>query len=285
LVRHDSSGILIEITMKRSYKRHRNPNNSEKAEKPFFSAKNQQNPTFFQRKMKVGQPGDKFEKEADDAAQSVVQQQPETVQRVTLATPAEDEKLGTAEARMEKDKYIQEQTQREEEAPDMQQKDHEEELQPMSQKDEEVDGESLQKQEEEEEALQTQGMEEEEELQAQGMEEEEELQAKKKNQQFASPTTSKRIKKSKGKGKALSGSTKEEMEQAFGADFSEVVIHTDQEAQDLNQKLNAQAFTQGHDIYFNKDKFHPETSEGKKLLAHELTHVLQQNGKKKKKKK
>ncbi|MGI9542139.1 MAG: eCIS core domain-containing protein, partial [Cyclobacteriaceae bacterium] len=56
----------------------------------------------------------------------------------------------------------------------------------------------------------------------------------------------------------------------------------DSEARELNQQLGAQAFTQGRDIYFNSDKYHPETASGKRLLAHELTHVIQQKGKKKK---
>jgi len=46
----------------------------------------------------------------------------------------------------------------------------------------------------------------------------------------------------------------------------------------MNKELNAQAFTHGRDIYFNAGKYDPESTQGKKLLAHELTHVVQQTG-------
>ncbi|GAA0879196.1 hypothetical protein GCM10009119_21640 [Algoriphagus jejuensis] len=68
------------------------------------------------------------------------------------------------------------------------------------------------------------------------------------------------------------------MERSFGSDFSEVRIHTDTYATDLSKRLNAKAFTHGSDIYFNSEKFETQTQGGKKLLAHELTHVIQQSG-------
>ena len=66
------------------------------------------------------------------------------------------------------------------------------------------------------------------------------------------------------------------MEQSFGADFSNVNIHRDSDANQLSSAINAQAFAYGNDVYFNQGKFNPDTKEGKHLLAHELTHVLQQ---------
>ena len=69
-----------------------------------------------------------------------------------------------------------------------------------------------------------------------------------------------------------------EMEAAFGADFGGVRVHTDDRAVALNNALQARAFTQGSDIYFNQGEYHPQTDEGKHLLAHELTHVIQQEG-------
>jgi len=66
------------------------------------------------------------------------------------------------------------------------------------------------------------------------------------------------------------------MESRFGADFSEVRIHTGEYASSLSKDLNAQAFTVGRDIYFNDGKFSQESFDGKHLLAHELTHVAQQ---------
>jgi hypothetical protein len=68
------------------------------------------------------------------------------------------------------------------------------------------------------------------------------------------------------------------MEPRFGADFGGVRVHTGGEADQLNRQLNAQAFTHGQDIYMGAGKYDPASSDGKKLLAHELTHVVQQNG-------
>ena len=86
-----------------------------------------------------------------------------------------------------------------------------------------------------------------------------------------------RLDKSKGGGQPLPEETKAEMEGSFSADFSEVRVHTDGEAEQMNQELGAQAFTHGADIYFNKDKYRPDSLDGKRLLAHELTHTLQQD--------
>ncbi|MDZ7695034.1 MAG: DUF4157 domain-containing protein [Balneolaceae bacterium] len=66
------------------------------------------------------------------------------------------------------------------------------------------------------------------------------------------------------------------MEPRFGADFSNVRIHTGSEAAKLSQDINAQAFTHGRDIYFNNEKYNPDSSSGKHLIAHELTHTIQQ---------
>lgn len=81
---------------------------------------------------------------------------------------------------------------------------------------------------------------------------------------------------SKGNGSQLSSSTKTEMESGFGSDFSNVRIHTDEKSIQMNEEIGAQAFTNGSDIYFNEGKFQPESTSGKHLLAHELTHTVQQ---------
>src|SRR5688572_14378903 len=77
-------------------------------------------------------------------------------------------------------------------------------------------------------------------------------------------------------GKSLPPSTQSQMESAFGTGFKDVNIHTDEEAAAKSRDLQAQAFTYGQDIYFNKGKFKPGTIEGDALLAHELAHTLQQ---------
>jgi hypothetical protein len=83
---------------------------------------------------------------------------------------------------------------------------------------------------------------------------------------------------SKGKGTPMAAQTRDNMESAFGQDFSAVRIHSNSEAAAMNQSVGAQAFAHGNDIYFNEGKYAPETSSGAHLLAHELTHTVQQGG-------
>lgn len=85
---------------------------------------------------------------------------------------------------------------------------------------------------------------------------------------------------SKGSGSALPGHTRTFMESRFSADFGDVRIHTDNTAQQLSRSINAQAFAHGNDIYFNSGKFAPDSSSGATLLAHELTHTIQQGASK-----
>ncbi|MFP3643374.1 DUF4157 domain-containing protein [Paraburkholderia sp. SIMBA_054] len=66
------------------------------------------------------------------------------------------------------------------------------------------------------------------------------------------------------------------METRFRADFGAVRIHTDAHAATLSAKLNAQAFTVGRDVYFARGQFNPDTADGRELIAHELTHTIQQ---------
>nr|WP_315157174.1 DUF4157 domain-containing protein [uncultured Flavobacterium sp.] len=77
-------------------------------------------------------------------------------------------------------------------------------------------------------------------------------------------------------GSPLSSNIKTEMESGFGADFSKVRIHNDSNAVQMNKQLGSQAFATGNDIYFNEGKFNPSSQSGKHLLAHELTHTVQQ---------
>ncbi|WP_240345196.1 DUF4157 domain-containing protein [Flavobacterium sp. CLA17] len=81
---------------------------------------------------------------------------------------------------------------------------------------------------------------------------------------------------SKGGGSPLSGKVKTEMESGIGADFSNVRIHNDSSAVQMNKQLGAQAFATGNNIYFNEGKYNPNSQSGKHLLAHELTHTVQQ---------
>ena len=81
-----------------------------------------------------------------------------------------------------------------------------------------------------------------------------------------------RIESRRGGGAPMDDNTRENMEGAFGADFSNVRIHTDSEAADLSNSVQARAFTTGSDIYFNEG----ESPQNQELLAHELTHTIQQ---------
>ncbi|MFK7785291.1 MAG: DUF4157 domain-containing protein, partial [Crocinitomicaceae bacterium] len=81
---------------------------------------------------------------------------------------------------------------------------------------------------------------------------------------------------SAGKGGRMDAATLGEMNEGFGTDFSSVNIHTGSEAVQMSQDLGAQAFTHGNDVYFNQGKYAPSSKEGKHLLAHELTHTIQQ---------
>jgi len=79
-------------------------------------------------------------------------------------------------------------------------------------------------------------------------------------------------------GVPLSDNVRQPMESAFNADFSSVKVHTDNQSDHLNRSLSARAFTSGQDIFFRSGEYNPSSSSGKELLAHELTHTVQQGG-------
>ncbi len=82
-----------------------------------------------------------------------------------------------------------------------------------------------------------------------------------------------------GGGRQMPEGLRNMMESGFGQDFSQVRLHTDNEAASMSSSIHAKAFTLGNDIYFNRGQFAPETTEGQRLVAHELTHVVQGTGK------
>lgn len=206
---------------------------------PFFSQSVQM--PFFpgQAKLNVGHPGDKYEQEADAVAEKVVANSGEHP-FFFAATPSAN----------------------------VQQKPLAESITPLVQQKEEEDEKIQMKvKEEEEEAVQMQASE----------EEEEELQTKAEKTKGSGTTkTEQLLSSSRGGGKPMNAGTQQEMENSFGADFSNVRIHTDNIAVHMNKDLGAHAFTSGNDIYFNRGRYKPELAVGKKLLAHELTHTVQQ---------
>ena len=96
------------------------------------------------------------------------------------------------------------------------------------------------------------------------------------NPGFSEMETENQIAGLSGNGNQIDPEIRSGMEQRFGADFSGVKIHSDSSAAALSNRLGAHAFTTGNDIFFNSGKYSPETLSGKHLLAHELTHTIQQ---------
>lgn len=84
------------------------------------------------------------------------------------------------------------------------------------------------------------------------------------------------IDSSRGGGQTLDKTVGAQIGGALGADFSNVHVHTDAKSDSLNRSLSAKAFTLGNDIFFSQGAYNPGTHGGKELLAHELTHVVQQ---------
>jgi hypothetical protein len=77
-------------------------------------------------------------------------------------------------------------------------------------------------------------------------------------------------------GAPLPGAVQKGFEERLGEDLSQVRIHTDDRSATTARQLNAKAFTVGNDVVFGKGQFQPDTASGKRLIAHELTHVRQQ---------
>jgi hypothetical protein len=102
------------------------------------------------------------------------------------------------------------------------------------------------------------------------------IQAKGEGNSSVGASTSNAIKSSLRSGSNLDVQTNNFMSQRFGHNFDDVKIHNDSHAAQLSQDLHAKAFTVGKDIYFNQNQYNPNSEGGKHLLAHELTHVVQQ---------
>lgn len=96
-------------------------------------------------------------------------------------------------------------------------------------------------------------------------------------QHEASQPVFERIQARRGSGAPLPEAVQRHLEQGLNYDLSAVRIHDDQEADKLARKVNAIAFTSGQDVYFQSGKFDPNTQTGLELLAHEVTHTVQQS--------
>jgi hypothetical protein len=224
-----------------------------------------------QKKLKTGTVGDKYETEADHVADKVVNntsssggllQSKEQVQQKPIS-----ETISSVQAKdmKEEDKSVQKKSDKKEEEKPVQKKSDEKEqdktVQAKCTDCEKEDKVQKKDQKEEEKPVQKKEQNPETEIH------DNELEGK--------------LDHSKGNGTGLDKKTKEEMESGFGTDFSNVKIHTDTNAVQMSQELGAQAFTNGNDVYFNKGKYNPGSKEGKHLLAHELTHTVQQGNRSK----
>lgn len=247
----------------------------ERSRSPFFNLthdESKQHPSFFQTQLKTGEKGDKYEKEADNAAEKVAN-------KVSASPEPVVQKQDISAVQMSSLKENEQKT--------AQKMDKEEEQKPVQKAEKKEEDKPVQKEEKKEEDKPVQKAEAEENNDVQPKHEEEEknehppIMRKEKEGSRANKGSdiADRIKKTKGKGQPMAEKTAQEMKQAFGADFSNVNIHTDEQAASLNKDLHSIAFTNGSDIYFAEGQYNPDSSSGKTLLAHELTHVIQQTGK------
>ncbi|MEM9896026.1 MAG: DUF4157 domain-containing protein, partial [Bacteroidota bacterium] len=243
---------------------------------------------FVQPKVKVGQPGDKYEVEADQVADQVVNKQQQGAASTIKATPASVQTMSEDEQIQEKPiaERIQPVTHLSGISP-LQRMEEEEPVQLQEEEVQTMPEEDIQMQEDEEVQMMSEEdvqMQEEEEVQMQEeedvqLQEEEEVQARENPGSTGlntTPSIGRTIRNTRGQGSPLPGGVQTQMESGFGADFSGVRIHTGSESVAMNQTLGAQAFTNGNDIHFNQNRFNPATTEGQTLLAHELTHTIQQ---------
>ena len=183
-----------------------------------------------QAKLTIGEPGDKYEREADSVAAEVVNR---------INSPQQKQQQA-----------VQRQSELEEEKEELQTK-----LLPEIQR----------------EVMLEEGK--------------EELQAKSMLQRLeatggseASMDLESAINSARGGGQSLDAGLQQSMGQAMGADFSGVKIHTDSQSDQLNKSIQARAFTTGQDVFFRQGEYNPGSRGGQELIAHELTHVVQQSG-------
>lgn len=203
-----------------------------------------------QAKLTEGKADDKYEKEADWMADSVVERS---------ATPDIQNKCEDCES-----------------SKDHQSKPLAHSITPFVQRKETLEEENISFKEEGVEPELTN------QVQRKEVDEEEEMsiQAKSPLERPIPPTTMSTVESTlnagNGLGYGLSEIIRKDMEAGYGVDLSKVRIHTDETAVSMNELLGAQAFTYGWDVFFNRNKYRPYTNDGKFLLAHELAHTLQQ---------
>jgi hypothetical protein len=242
----------------------------------FENSNSRSNLYSVQPKLTIGQPNDKYEQEADQVASQVVNNinNPSQVAQKQETPEEEVQTKPLSES-------IQRQEEREEE--ELARKPLPESLQRQINEEDEGEEEVMPKLE----SIQRQPMEEEEEMMQPKLEslqrqeeEEEEVQPKSTGgtQANASLGLEQSIQQARGNGQGLDHNIRQPMENAFGVDFSGVRVHTDSTSDMMNRSIQARAFTTGQDVFFRQGEYNPSNRGGQELLAHELTHVVQQTG-------
>lgn len=235
-------------------------------------------------KLKVGQPNDQYEQEADRVAEQVTNMPAPAAGRG--AATAGSAAGGTVQraAAMEEDKRFVGPHEKfdgpHEEDESIQRAEMKEEEPVQRQAGEEEESVQRQAGEEESEQVNRQPVKDEEKKIQRQPEEEEPVQAKAASRPAPSitPKVAANIHAMKGSGQPLPEATRAAFEPRFGYDFSHVRVHTDTPATESAAAIKARAFTVGSDIAFGAGEYAPESAAGQKLLAHELTHVVQQDG-------
>lgn len=197
-----------------------------------------------QKKLTVGAPNDKYEQEADRVADQVTRMPEPQVQR----QPDEEKE----------EEFIQTKSVSEQITPLVQRQiDEDEEDEPIQTK--EADSGKVQRQN-----------------RVPDTEEEEYVQSKQRPSATSSASFA-GINSLKDSGQPLSEPERSFFETRFGYDFSQVRIHTGNRAEEMTDALNARSLTTGNDVVFGVGQYNPHSQEGRRLIAHELTHVVQQN--------
>ena len=204
-----------------------------------------------QPKLKIGQPNDKYEQEADAMADQVMRMQSNggpmassDMEEETLAPKIQTKCAACEEKEKISTKPLVQKMDAMEEEGDM------------------INSKRIQRMGDQEDEIHTKPM----------------MMRKESGGGVATQTLASKLNSTKGGGNPLPDATNQSMSQAFGTDFSHVRVHMNSDSEQMNEGIQARAFTHGSDVYFNKGEYQPESSDGKRLLAHELTHVVQQGG-------
>lgn len=201
-------------------------------------------PAWVQAKLTINEPGDKYEQEADRVADQVMRMpDPGEGSVVSHQSPMIQRTCASCE------EELQRQVEPEEEEETLQTKPLADQITPLVQR-------QVEPEEEEEEPIQTK--------------------AAPKRTPTVTPDIQAQINTFRGRGRPLSASTRAFFDQRFGRDFSHVRIHDDEQAAITTRSIQARAFTLGHNVVFGAGQYAPENVAGRRLLAHELAHVVQQ---------